>query len=187
MNTHSPHSDHSTTDNRDAPHACCAHKSTTPAAGATIDPVCGMTVDPATTPHHASHEDTEYHFCSARCREKFVADPARFLHGQEQANTTPAPAPEGTIYTCPMHPQIRQPGPGNCPICGMALEPEMPSLEDEDNPELRDFSHRFWWTLPLTAIVFLLAMLGHRIAALSVETRTWLEFALSAPVVLWAG
>ena len=97
-----------------------------------------------------------------------MADPARFLHGQEQANTTPAPAPEGTIYTCPMHPQIRQPGPGNCPICGMALEPEMPSLEDEDNPELRDFSHRFWWTLPLTAIVFLLAMLGHRIAALSV-------------------
>jgi Cu+-exporting ATPase len=185
MNMHSPHSDHATTDNHDAPHACCAHKSTTPAAGATIDPVCGMTVDPATTPHHASHEDTEYHFCSARCREKFVADPVRYL--QPTPAVPAAAVPAGTIYTCPMHPQIRQQGPGNCPICGMALEPEMPSLEDEDNPELRDFSHRFWWTLPLTAIVFLLAMLGHRIAALSVETRTWLEFALSAPVVLWAG
>ena len=86
-----------------------------------------------------------------------------------------------------MHPEIRQQGPGTCPICGMALEPEMPSVEEEDNPELRDFSHRFWWTLPLSASVLLLAMFGHRIAFLSTETRTWIEFALSAPVVLWAG
>ncbi|WP_460712584.1 copper-transporting P-type ATPase [Lysobacter terrae] len=86
-----------------------------------------------------------------------------------------------------MHPQIRQVGPGTCPICGMALEPEMPSLEDDDNPELRDFTHRFWWTLPLTFIVLALAMLGHRIGFLSTEVRTWLEFALSTPVVLWAG
>ncbi|WP_297834687.1 copper-translocating P-type ATPase [Thermomonas sp.] len=91
------------------------------------------------------------------------------------------------MYTCPMHPEIRQEGPGTCPICGMALEPEMPSLEDEDNPELRDFSHRFWWTLPLTVVVFLLAMLGDRLTFLSMGARTWLELALSTPVVLWAG
>jgi Cu+-exporting ATPase len=154
-----------------------------------IDPVCGMRVNPATTQHHATHAGHDYHFCSARCREKFVADPAPYL--QPAAATPPsapvAAAPAGTIYTCPMHPQIRQVGPGTCPICGMALEPEMPGLEDDDNPELRDFSHRFWWTLPLTAVVLALAMLGHRITFLSTGTRTWLEFALSTPVVLWAG
>jgi P-type Cu+ transporter len=149
------------------------------------DPVCGMQVDPATTPHHAEHAGQAYHFCSARCREKFVADPAPYV---APAVAAPAPAaPAGTIYTCPMHPQIRQPGPGTCPICGMALEPEMPSLEDEDNPELRDFSHRFWWTLPLSAIVLLLAMLGHRFGWLPTTARTWLELVLSTPVVLWAG
>ncbi|MBD3978129.1 cation-transporting ATPase PacS, partial [Xanthomonas citri pv. citri] len=86
-----------------------------------------------------------------------------------------------------MHPQIRQPGPGTCPICGMALEPEMPSLEEDDNPELRDFTRRFWWTLPLTLIVLVLAMLGHRLPGLSTQARTWIELVLSAPVVLWAG
>ena len=150
-----------------------------------IDPVCGMQVDPLKTEHHAAHEDTDYHFCSARCRERFVADPAKYLSPTTSAPAMPAPA--GTIYTCPMHPEIRQQGPGTCPICGMALEPEMPSLDDEDNPELRDFSRRFWWTLPLTLIVLALAMLGHRITFLSNETRTWVELALSAPVVLWAG
>lgn len=150
-----------------------------------LDPVCGMTVDAATTAHHAHHDGSEYHFCSARCREKFVADPAKYLSPRTAAPV--AAAPTGTIYTCPMHPEIRQEGPGTCPICGMALEPEMPSLEDEDNPELRDFTRRFWWTLPLTAIVLLLAMLGHRIAFLSTEARTWIELALSVPVVLWAG
>ncbi|GAB3099665.1 heavy metal translocating P-type ATPase [Lysobacter terrae] len=109
-------------------------------------------------------------------------------HASAPQSPASAPvAPAGTIYTCPMHPQIRQVGPGTCPICGMALEPEMPSLEDDDNPELRDFTHRFWWTLPLTFIVLALAMLGHRIGFLSTEVRTWLEFALSTPVVLWAG
>jgi Cu+-exporting ATPase len=148
------------------------------------DPVCGMQVDPNSTPHHANHAGTDYHFCSARCQAKFVADPLRYL--APKAEAAPA-APAGTIYTCPMHPEIRQEGPGTCPICGMALEPEMPSLEDEDNPELRDFSHRFWWTLPLTVVVFLLAMLGDRLTFLSMGARTWLELALSAPVVLWAG
>jgi Cu+-exporting ATPase len=146
------------------------------------DPVCGMRVDPATTAHHAQHDGAEFHFCSARCRERFVADPEKFLSPSD-----PEPVAAGTTYTCPMHPQIRQQGPGTCPICGMALEPEMPSLDDEDNPELRDFSRRFWWTLPLSLIVLALAMFGHYWPALPTNARTWIEFALSAPVVLWAG
>jgi Cu+-exporting ATPase len=152
----------------------------------TIDPVCGMKVDPATSRHHARHDGQDVHFCSARCRERFVADPDKYL--------SPAPPPAqiqveapGTIYTCPMHPQIRQPAPGTCPICGMALEPEMPSLEDDDNPELRDFGRRFRWTLPLTVVTLALAMFGSRLPWLPTQTRSWLELALSAPVVLWAG
>ncbi|GAB2655234.1 heavy metal translocating P-type ATPase [Arenimonas aestuarii] len=100
----------------------------------------------------------------------------------------PAAAAPGTIYVCPMHPQIRQPAPGHCPICGMALEPEMPALDDDESPELVDFSRRFWWTLPLSLVVLALAMLGHRVDAwLPVQTRTWMELVLTTPVVLWAG
>ncbi|MDQ3287449.1 MAG: heavy metal translocating P-type ATPase [Pseudomonadota bacterium] len=142
-----------------------------------------MMVDPQKTQHHAGHDGTDYHFCSARCRERFVADPQRFL-APEAAE--PVTAPPGTMYICPMHPQIRQSGPGTCPICGMALEPETPSLDDEDNPELRDFSRRFWWTLPLTVAVLLLAMFGHRWTGLSVTARTWTELVMTTPVVLWA-
>jgi Cu+-exporting ATPase len=149
-----------------------------------IDPVCGMAVDPAVTPHHASHAGHEYHFCSGRCRERFIAEPGKFL---ASASHAAPPVPAGTTYTCPMHPQIRQDHPGNCPICGMALEPEMPSLEDGENPELLDFSRRFRWTLPLTAIVLVLAMFGHYLAWLPIDVRTWIELALSVPVVLWAG
>lgn len=97
------------------------------------------------------------------------------------------PAPEGTIYTCPMHPEIRQPQPGNCPICGMALEPMLPSLEEGENPELADFKRRFWWTLPLTVIVTVLAMAGHRIFEAGLPGQSWIELVLSTPVVLWAG
>ncbi|MGG6462825.1 copper-translocating P-type ATPase [Solilutibacter silvestris] len=108
--------------------------------------------------------------------------------GNHSTSTAPAiEMPAGTIYTCPMHPEIRQKGPGVCPICGMALEPEMPSLEDEENPELVDFSRRFRWTLPLTIVVFMLAMFGSKFDFLSASARSWIEFALSAPVVLWAG
>jgi Cu+-exporting ATPase len=148
-----------------------------------IDPVCGMQVDPATTAHHVGHAGTDYYFCSARCRDRFSANPAPYLSPE----TAASPAAEGTIHICPMHPQVRQQGPGTCPICGMALEPEMPSLEDDDNPELRSFSRRFWWTLPLTLIVLTLAMIGHRFAWLPVGTRTVIELVLTAPVVLWAG
>ncbi|KAF1709843.1 MULTISPECIES: heavy metal translocating P-type ATPase [Pseudoxanthomonas] len=169
----------------DAAHGCCSSKKPDAAnADPLTDPVCGMQVDPATTPHHASHAGNEYHFCSARCREKFVAEPAKYLAPKPEV---PAAMPKGTIYICPMHPQIRQEGPGTCPICGMALEPEMPSLDEEENPELSDFSHRFWWSLPLSVVVLVLAMFGHRIPGLSTQARTWLELALSAPVVLWAG
>jgi len=153
--------------------------------GTVLDPVCGMQVDPAKTPHHTEHDGIHYHFCAQRCREKFEAAPLQYL--SPQPPSPPSPALAGAIHTCPMHPEIRQPGPGTCPICGMALEPEMPSLDDEDNPELRDFSRRFWWTLPLSLAVLVLAMFGHRIPGLAVETRTWLEFALATPVVLWAG
>jgi Cu+-exporting ATPase len=144
-----------------------------------------MTLDPAASTHRSVYDGREYHFCSARCRETFVADPKTYTAPQASAAEPPMSA--GIVYTCPMHPQIRQVGPGTCPICGMALEPEIPSLDVEDNSELRDFSHRFWSTLPLSAIVLLLAMLGHRITFLATETRTWIELALSAPVVLWAG
>ena len=91
------------------------------------------------------------------------------------------------MYTCPMHPQIVQPGPGTCPICGMALEPVMPAIEDEENPELADFRRRFWLTLPLSLAVLVIAMSGHRLDLLSAEARTWLEAALATPVVAWAG
>jgi P-type Cu+ transporter len=184
MNTHSDHA-HQPSAANGAASSCCSSKAPVAADGAVIDPVCGMTVDPATTAYHTTHQGTEYYFCSARCKERFIADPQKYLSSESKVAEVAAPA--GTIYTCPMHPQIRQEGPGTCPICGMALEPEMPSLEDEDNPELRDFSRRFWWTLPLTAIVLVLAMLGHRVTFLSTEMRTWIELALSAPVVLWAG
>ena len=153
------------------------------AAGTALDPVCGMKVDPTKTPHHAEYEGATYHFCAARCRDRFVAHPMQYL-----ATKPAVMAPTGTMYTCPMHPQIRQDRPGTCPICGMALEPEMPSVEDEANPELADFSRRFWWTLPMTLITLALAMLGHRFPTwLSTETRTWAELVLSTPVVLWAG
>jgi Cu+-exporting ATPase len=151
---------------------------------AVIDPVCGMTVKPE-SPHRFVHDQHEYGFCSAGCRTKFVADPNRYLTPASEGPQ--APAPPGTRYTCPMHPEIVREQQGSCPICGMALEPMMPSLDDEENPELVDFRHRFWRTLPLSVVVLLLAMVGPYVSWPPVTTRTWLEFALSAPVVLWAG
>jgi Cu+-exporting ATPase len=149
-----------------------------------IDPVCGMTVSPD-SPHQARHEGQDFHFCSAGCRSKFIADPARYLTPAAAADMEAAPV--GTQYTCPMHPEIVRDAPGTCPLCGMALEPMMPSLDDGENPELIDFRRRFWWTLPLSVVVLLLAMFGHQVPALSTTARTWLELVLSAPVVLWAG
>ncbi len=110
--------------------------------------------------------------------------------GRRERPADPSAAPEpgtGTMYTCPMHPQIRQVGPGNCPLCGMALEPEMPALEEERNPELEDFTRRFWWTLPLSAIAVILAMGGHRLLPFAGSAMSWIELAVATPVVLWAG
>ncbi len=155
------------------------------ASGTVTDPVCGMKVDPQATPHHASHGGVEYHFCGARCREKFLADPMKYLAPQS-APATAAPA-AGTTYTCPMHPEIRQDHPGSCPRCGMALEPLMPSLEEAGSPELADFRRRFRWTLPLTIATFMLAMFGHGLGLMPMAAQSWTEFLLATPIVLWAG
>ena len=160
------------------------------------DPVCGMTVKPD-TPHRVEHGGRTWHFCCARCADKFAADPARYNgsapsgaccahHGAAPA-PPPASLPPGTMYFCPMDPEVRQDHPGTCPKCGMALEPEIPSLEEGDSPELRDFSRRFWWSLPLTAIVFVLGMFGHRLGLMDMATQSWVELLLATPVVLWAG
>src|SRR5687768_3023589 len=114
--------------------------------------------------------------------------PAQHAHVVQASKDAPAEARAGTIYTCPMHPEIRQDRPGNCPKCGMALEPLIPELDAPDeNPELVDFQRRFWWTLPLTIVVVVLAMFGHRFGWLDITTQTWLELALAVPIVLWAG
>ena len=151
-----------------------------------IDPVCGMKVGPDRE-REISYKQVVYHFCSAKCMARFNTTPEAFLN-KENAEVLPAaPAQEGSIYTCPMHPEIQQATPGSCPICGMALEPVMPTLDDEENPELVDFRHRFWWTLPFTAVVFALAMFGHMIFQGALPGQNWIELALSTPVVIWAG
>jgi len=169
------------------------------------DPVCGMSVDPATAKHKAEHGGTAYYFCCGGCREKFVADPARYLaapahapaahdhdHHAHHASAPPAamPAPPGAIYTCPMHPEIRQDHPGACPICGMALEPETPTEAAGPSEELVDMTRRFWIALTLSIPVFALAMGGHvgdLHRFLPEAISNWIEFALATPVALWAG
>jgi len=151
-----------------------------------IDPVCGMTVKPE-SPHETVLNGVTHRFCSAKCKAKFEADPAHYLAPKPEHQ----PVSEAELqreYTCPMHPEVRQMGPGTCPKCGMALEPTVPDLEvSEDNSEYLDFRRRFWGSLPLSAIVTLLAMAGHYFETISPVTRTWLELVLSTPVVLWAG
>ena len=162
------------------------HSAVDPQKTAT-DPVCGMTVDPRTTPHRLGWQGREVFFCSGRCKGRFEADPARFQ--AVEAPPGPAPAPAGTTYTCPMHPQVRQVGPGACPICGMALEPETVGAEQAASPELADMTRRFWIALVLTAPVFALEMGGHLagLMLLSRPASNWIQLALATPVVLWAG
>src|SRR4029077_12248304 len=148
-----------------------------------IDPVCGMRVDRETARHRHAHRGEEYFFCSARCRERFAAEPEKYLQPKQ-----PEPAaPAGTIYTCPMHPEVRQVGPGSCPICGMALEPEQVSLDDAPDPELTDMTRRFWIALILTLPVFVIEMGGHfgLMHLVPLSWSNWVSFALSTPVVLW--
>ena len=164
-----------------------------------VDPVCGMTVDPGATAFHFEKDGATHHFCSAGCQTKFAADPQKYLAaaptekkgsgccGGGNKHATAA-VPKGTIYTCPMHPEVRQEGPGACPICGMALEPLMVTADTGPNPELADMTRRFWialvLTLPLVALGMFTEMLGinHLIPG-----STWIQFLFATPVVFWAG
>jgi Cu+-exporting ATPase len=154
------------------------------AAHLATDPVCGMQVDPHPAKHRAEHEGRTYYFCSAGCREKFVADPKRYLAGKGTI-----PVPEGTIYTCPMHPEIRRSGPGACPICGMALEPLIATADSGPNPALLDMKRRFWIAVALSLPVLVLEMGSHLLGLhlLSPQSSNWVQLALATPVVLWAG
>ena len=143
-----------------------------------------MTVDPATAKHRATVKGEDYFFCSAGCKTKFTANPEKYLTPRE-----PEKVIEGAIYTCPMHPQIRQEGPGACPICGMALEPEMVTLDDKPNPELADMTRRFWVGLVLALPVMVMDMGGHFMGEhwLPPAMSSYYQFAFATPVVLWAG
>jgi Cu+-exporting ATPase len=176
--------------------ACCGgqHESGDQEPAVAIDPVCGMRVTIATAKHRFQYRGQEYLFCGGRCRERFQAEPEKFLKPQdpkkEPAQKTAEPAlPAGTIYTCPMDPEVRQVGPGSCPICGMALEPEQISLDQGPDPELIDMRRRFWIALPLTFPVFAIEMSHHfgLMHLISPWWSNWISFALSTPVVLWAG
>ena len=161
--------------------------------GLATDPVCGMKVDPETAKHRHEHDGTTFLFCSDRCLAKFRADPAQYLEGQGAPAETRGVAIQGAVYTCPMHPEIIRDEPGECPICGMALEPMgVSATEEGPNPELVDFSRRFWigavFTVPLLVLTmgpfvglgFLREMIGERLAL-------WIELVLGTPVILWAG
>jgi P-type Cu+ transporter len=145
-------------------------------AGTATDPVCGMPVDPATSRHRHEHAGVTFHFCCAGCRQKFAADPDRYLTPHEAP-----PADTAALYTCPMHPEVRQAGPGSCPICGMALEPLTGSATAEANPELADMTRRLWIGATLAVPVAGLDMIP-----LGFDTN-WLQLALATPVVLWGG
>jgi len=172
------------------------------------DPVCGMSVTAQST-HQVVYEGSPYYFCSAHCKTAFSAAPTQYSgvktpvesdkhSGHASCCSThkstnnaesnkPVEAIAGAIYTCPMHPEIQQSQPGSCPKCGMALEPLLPELDDEESPELVDFTRRFWWTLPFTVVVFVLAMFGHQLQLFDPLTQTWIEMVFTLPVVLWAG
>jgi Cu+-exporting ATPase len=151
------------------------------------DPVCGMSVDPDAGKPSLVHDGRTYHFCCNGCRTKFEADPDKYLNPQAAE-----PMPKGTLYTCPMHPEIVQEGPGSCPICGMALEPMGVPAQDEPNHELIDFTRRFWVALPLALALLVLEMSRHffglnLLPMISIRHQQWIQLALAAPVVLWSG
>jgi Cu+-exporting ATPase len=164
------------------------HHGAQPTEGAVKDPVCGMMVDPHTTKHRVHHYGKPHYFCSAGCRTKFEADPARYVNGRPAMKAEAVP--EGMIYTCPMHPEVRQVGPGSCPICGMALEPVLVTAEAAPNAELVDMTRRFWIGLALSLPVLALEMGGHLTGLdhyVPRGTSNWIQMALGTPVVLWAG
>lgn len=186
-------------------HHCCsspdavetyARRDTSMVPDVAKDPVCGMTVDPENAPHRHELGDTTYFFCSASCQTKFAASPDRYLNppGTDPAVLHPAMgslahAAEGSVWTCPMHPEVRRPGPDSCPICGMALEPLEPTLDDGPNPELIDFTRRLWvaslLSLPLLALTMGMELFGWRLLLPRISSLT--QLAITTPVVLWAG
>lgn len=158
----------------------------------TVDPVCGMTVDPATATITARHEHKTFYFCSEKCRSKFVADPLKFIDpaAGPTSSRQPTAIESGVIYTCPMHPEVRQLGPGFCPICGMALEPLVATVSAGPSAEYQDMWRRFWIGLVLALPVLALEMGGHLtglMMTMSKHTSNWIQLALATPVVLWAG
>ncbi len=179
------------------------------AAGQAHDPVCGMVVDGQTAKHRTEYEGATQYFCCARCREKFLADPAQYstprakptpstpgMGGMSGASSTSgppiAPSASGTEYTCPMHPEIRRTAPGSCPICGMALEPVTPTAASEPNPELRDMTRRFWVGVVLAAPMLVLEMGGHLgLSSLhrhvSPAQSMWAQLIIGTPIVFWCG
>jgi len=180
-----PHDHHGSTPAQAG--SCCGHGDAAASPGMAKDPVCGMDVDPHTAKFRADHGGRTYYFCAAGCRTKFIADPERYL-GKD--GTPPAPVDPGAVYTCPMHPEVRQIGPGSCPICGMALEPLDVTAEQGPNPELIDMTRRFWIGLALALPVFVLEMGGHIFGwhhAIPPTLSNWMQLVLATPVVLWAG
>ncbi|MGX1742414.1 heavy metal translocating P-type ATPase [Bosea sp. NPDC055353] len=178
---HEHHHDHSV-------HPGHHHHDAAAEDGKVKDPVCGMLVDPHTTAHRAQHEGRPYYFCSSGCRSKFTAEPARYVEPSSAGNAEPVA--EGAIYTCPMHPQIRQVGPGSCPICGMALEPVLATAETGPSHELVDMTRRFWIGLALSLPVVALEMGGHLTGLghyVGQQASNWIQMLLATPVVLWAG
>lgn len=163
-----------------------AHDHAAHAPAKEIDPVCGMSVDPNAGKPCFDFKGKTYHFCSNGCRTKFEADPIRYL---DKSTAPKADVPKDAIYTCPMHPEVRQVGPGSCPICGMALEPELVTLDSAPNPELIDFTRRFWIGLALALPVIVLDMGAHITGHDLIEPRLsqWVQFVLATPVVAWAG
>jgi Cu+-exporting ATPase len=161
------------------------HPTHSDAGATTIDPVCGMKVDPAKSPHPYEYRRKIYHFCGAGCRSKFAADPVKYLDKAKIA-AAPHSAPADAIYTCPMHPEVRQVGPGSCPICGMALEPELGG--EADGGELADMTRRFWISLVLALPVVVLDMGGHfGLLHLPHGISGFVQLAFATPAVLWAG
>jgi Cu+-exporting ATPase len=176
-------------------HSCCVKKddndmqlTNLEADGKIKDPVCGMEVDPARTKHHHAYSGTTYHFCSEHCLKKFTITPDKFI--EKSSGESEHSMPEGTIYTCPMHLEIEQIGPGSCPKCGMALEPKDSSIVDDDTTELDDMTRRFWISGALSLPVLLLVMLDHLPGSplsgfISSSTAMLVEFILATPVMLW--
>ncbi|WP_022729533.1 heavy metal translocating P-type ATPase [Fodinicurvata sediminis] len=170
-------------------HENCCRESDNGVSGSDVtDPVCEMSVNPETAKHSSSYQGVTYYFCSGRCLEKFQAAPEDYLDPDKRRKREEA-VPAGTIYTCPMHPEVRQEGPGNCPECGMALEPETVSLDDGPNPELIDMSRRFWVAFALTLPLAVVEMSAHLLGLelLAPQLSIWMQVVLATPVVLWAG